>query len=96
MDEKLVDGLYLDELSGKALYYPAVTDDDYRNYLADEEAGIGLRPYYYDLEHVYGPACREAGAELFVDRDAKSVKMAVYGGQYRPRLERGEAEQDES
>ncbi|MFA6568689.1 MAG: hypothetical protein WCS96_10790 [Victivallales bacterium] len=95
VEEKLVDGLYLDDLSGKALYYPAIVDDQYHDYLADEEAGIGLRPYIYDLEHVFGPACAEAGAELLVYRDAKSVVQAVYGGEYRPRLERGEAEQIE-
>lgn len=87
--EKLVDGLYLGELSGKALYRWAIPEDSYRNYIADEEAGKGVRPYYYDLEHIFGPACKAAGVDLIVDRGAMSVMMEAFGGQYRPTLEVG-------
>ncbi len=92
LNEKLVDGLYLGEISGKALYYPAITNAEYRNYIADEEAGIGLRPYLYDLNCIYGPACKAAGAELFVNRDSASIKQEMFGGQYMPNLERGRQE----
>lgn len=89
LNEKLVDGLYLGELSGKALYRWAIKERDYRNYIADEEAGKGVRPYYYDLEYIYGPACKAAGAELMMERNAKSIMMEAFGGQYQPALEVG-------
>ena len=92
--EKLIDGLYIGEVSGKALYYPAIHDEEYRNYISDEESGLGIRPYLFDLEHIYGPACKAAGVELFVQRDSKSVKEEMFGGQYRPTLERGEQPED--
>jgi hypothetical protein len=89
LKEKLVDGLYLGEISGKTLYRNVITPDQYRNFLSDEEAGIGVNPYYYDLEHIYGPECVDAGVKLYVNGDSKSVKRESCGGQYFPRLEIG-------
>ncbi len=88
--EGLVDGLMLGEVSGKALYDSAIERGQYRNYLCDDEAGIGLNPYFYDLEHVYAPACRAAGAEWVVCPDSASMMQACWGATRIPKLERGQ------
>ena len=61
--EGLINELVIGEISGKGLY-PDVKD--YRGYIFDQEAGLGLRPLLEDVEKVFGPPCREHGVRLYV------------------------------
>ncbi|MCD6351522.1 MAG: family 10 glycosylhydrolase, partial [Armatimonadetes bacterium] len=61
--EGLIDELVIGEISGKGLY-PSFKE--YRGYIFDQEARVGLRPLLVDVEKVFGPLCRKYGVQLYV------------------------------
>ncbi|MFQ6097349.1 MAG: hypothetical protein ACE5O2_06425, partial [Armatimonadota bacterium] len=70
VEEKLIDELVLGELSGKGLY---PRRKDYKGYVFDQEAGLGVRTVREDIAERYGPLCREHGVELYVQARPDSL-----------------------
>jgi len=61
--EGLVDGLIVGEITGKGLYPQR---KDYRGYIFDQEARVGVRPLREDMEEVFGPLCKGSGVQLYL------------------------------
>ncbi len=64
VSEKLVDELVAGEITGVRGLYPK--RKVYEGYLCDQEAGLNVPPIVEDVENKYGPPCKAAGVELYV------------------------------
>lgn len=65
--EKLIDGLILGPISG-AFHYPNTRNRP--GYIQSQQDNIGMRDLDYDLGKWFGPACKQAGVELYFQRSA--------------------------
>jgi len=62
VDQRLVDGLVVGDISGKFLFPKRVG----YGYVTEQEDGIGLKNILWDLDNTYWPKCASRGVKLYV------------------------------
>ncbi len=62
VDQRLIDGLVIGDISGKFLFPKRVG----YGYLTEQEDGMGLKNILWDLDNTYWPVCAARGVKLYV------------------------------